>query len=826
MGKRKQVCSAAPAEKKHRLREEMASSSEEERLREQVALLHKENEELTEENDQLRRCLPGAHSYSVSAHDRRAQAEIVLGIVERCDAKISGTAKLCCEVHLLPDVPSEKLELYRSQIALVIADLRRIRKLVADAAALAVRVLESDDAMEFGAELDACVIKLVASEPEETIEELDERVRELNTRPLSTLDASMTPSPPLGSRDANVTAPYTAADIAVDGQHGSAVALPPSFPKDCWQDVLPHLSQHDLINRVSLLGKSFLAATNLLVSTFTAAAPNKMGYNVIEDNTNEQEKAKRREIVEVHVAAAIARFPRLSHFSLRGCGLATLPSSIVERCQVTTTTLDLSQNKGINLPTDIGLLRNLTEIDLFDCASPFSRRREEARETEQIALLPPSLFSHCTKLATVTLAYNFGVLLWRPNAIASLRHSLTVLNVASCGLTSLPNGIFECVLLRELHVSGNRFTNTIAANGIGGIDSRIGQLSMLEHLSAAVCSLTGLPDEIFTECSQIISLDLGSNDFVDLSHGAGSSSSIGDARFDKLEFLVELHLEKCQLGCIPTSVFDCTALRSLDVSGNPLRGHTRGGAATGAAAAADPEAGAGGDAGASVGARSNATFSHLVGRLKELRVLNVEECGLISLPLSLANCKHLEMLNASRNAFISLPLALPMLKQLQDLRLRGNVLRFFPTALGGLSMLEHLDLSDNYIEEETFAGHTDEEERGMEEDGVQALFAAQCAAMVECRSLHRHQQPFAPERTIIAPSRLHRQRTLSCELPHVDAGTAHDFGFPRLSRLNISLNPVVEILGATRGTFAGLMHDLERRGCTIDIAEYTSSGEE
>lgn len=83
--------------------------------------------------------------------------------------------------------------------------------------------------------------------------------------------------------------------------------------------------------------------------------------------------------------------------------------------------------------------------------------------------------------------------------------------------------------------------------------------------------------------------------------------------------------------------------------------------------------------------------------LATLKVLDLHENKLTSLPEDIGKLASLQILNVEKNRLKALPNSIGDLRLLQTLNLKGNCLSEVPSSLGSLSSLRTLDLSDNNI---------------------------------------------------------------------------------------------------------------------------------
>ncbi|XP_059571446.1 E3 ubiquitin-protein ligase LRSAM1 isoform X4 [Alligator mississippiensis] len=82
-----------------------------------------------------------------------------------------------------------------------------------------------------------------------------------------------------------------------------------------------------------------------------------------------------------------------------------------------------------------------------------------------------------------------------------------------------------------------------------------------------------------------------------------------------------------------------------------------------------------------------------------VKVLDLHDNQLTSLPADIGQLTFLQVLNIERNLLKSLPQSIGDLAQLQTLNVKGNKLKELPTTLGGLRSLRTLDVSENHLQE-------------------------------------------------------------------------------------------------------------------------------
>ncbi|KAB5522520.1 hypothetical protein PHYPO_G00160440 [Pangasianodon hypophthalmus] len=131
-----------------------------------------------------------------------------------------------------------------------------------------------------------------------------------------------------------------------------------------------------------------------------------------------------------------------------------------------------------------------------------------------------------------------------------------------------------------------------------------------------------------------------------------------------------LDISNCELSEVPSSVFSmCKVLQKkvLILCGNELK--------------------------------SLVPKSCVISTLATIKVLDLHENKLTSLPDDIGQLSSLQVLNAENNQIKALPASIGDLRNLQTLNMKGNCLRELPSSVGRLCSLRTLDLSENSIRE-------------------------------------------------------------------------------------------------------------------------------
>ena len=222
---------------------------------------------------------------------------------------------------------------------------------------------------------------------------------------------------------------------------------------------------------------------------------------------------------------------------LAGENLTELPAAISRVTQLEVLILGkYDKNKGwlgnqlSELPTEIGQLTNLQQLDLFD---------------NQLTGLPTEI-GQLTSLQQLDLRYN--QLSELPTEIGQLT-SLQQLDLSHNQLNALPVEIGQLTSLRQLDLSHNQLSE---------LPTEIGQLTSLQQLSLSYGKLSELPAEI----GQLTSLQQ-----LSLSYGKLSELP---AEIGQLTSLQQLFLSDNQLNELPAEIGQLTSLQQLSLSHNQL----------------------------------------------------------------------------------------------------------------------------------------------------------------------------------------------------------------------------------------------------------------
>ncbi|XP_033104964.1 plant intracellular Ras-group-related LRR protein 5-like [Anneissia japonica] len=215
-------------------------------------------------------------------------------------------------------------------------------------------------------------------------------------------------------------------------------------------------------------------------------------------------------------------------------------------------TLNLSNNRLVLLPLEIGCLRGLKELFLqYNCLQSL-----------------PETIGYLTNLHELDCKNN--QLHKLPSNLGNLSN-LTVLNVINNQLKALPVSIGKLGKLEELYAHSNKLKGLpeeicnllnltalyVGENQLKNLPARIGQLYCLKELDLSSCSLSSLPDSI-SRCTSLIRVWLSNNRLRVLPDQIG-----------RLHSLKELHVRNNQIEYFPASLATLQ-LYTFSANNNPL----------------------------------------------------------------------------------------------------------------------------------------------------------------------------------------------------------------------------------------------------------------
>ena len=262
-----------------------------------------------------------------------------------------------------------------------------------------------------------------------------------------------------------------------------------------------------------------------------------------------------------------------------------------------------------------------------------------AKDSEKLTELPEAL-GQLTRLQKLNLSRNQLTSL--PESLGRLTQ-LETLNLSRNHLTSLPESLGQLGQLRALHLSDNQLTT---------LGESLGRLANLQTLNLDGNQLTSLPESL-GQLTVLQNLHLSYNQLTALPESLG-----------QLTHLQTLNLSYNQLTSLPESLGQLTRLQTLTVECSKLK-----------------------------------SLPESVGQLVQLKELNLHDSELLSLPVSLANLTRLEtlVLNGSSLVLESESNSLGRMKQLRNLDISGINSWSLPTYLSHLVQLRSLSVSNNQL---------------------------------------------------------------------------------------------------------------------------------
>lgn len=309
--------------------------------------------------------------------------------------------------------------------------------------------------------------------------------------------------------------------------------------------------------------------------------------------------------------------------------------------------LNLTELNLSKLPTGIGQLKNLTDLDL-------TYNDIDDVEFEKISQL--------TKLTKLDMAYN--ELRYLPPSIGKLK-ALNSLNLHSNNLRNIPSEIGNLIKLKKLDLFSN--------DSLHYLPISFSKLQNLVELDLGECGIKEVPEALYA-LRNIQKLDLSDNDNIEIS-----------SKISQLQNLTHLIIYGANLKKLPNAIKTLRNLSILDLSENPgielpeaikyLENLTQ-------LTVTDCEIG---------------RFPLQVTELKNLVFLDLSSNKLDSLPPQIGNLKRLLLLNFSGNSLKWLPNDICELNNLVELDLDSNKLTSLPEEISNLINLTFLDLGNNPV---------------------------------------------------------------------------------------------------------------------------------
>uniref|UniRef100_A0A3B4GD71 Leucine rich repeat containing 7 n=1 Tax=Pundamilia nyererei TaxID=303518 RepID=A0A3B4GD71_9CICH len=266
-----------------------------------------------------------------------------------------------------------------------------------------------------------------------------------------------------------------------------------------------------------------------------------------------------------------------------------------------------------------------------------------------------------------------------PKEIFSFERTLEELYLDANQIEELPKQLFNCQALKKLSMPDNDLSNlptTIASlvnlkeldiskNGIQEFPDNIKCCKGLSVVEASVNPITKLPDG-FTQLLNLTQLFLNDAflEYLPANFGRLSKLRILELRENHLKTIVcSVKMSVFLFACQPEVLEQIHNLKELWLDNNSLQ-----------------------------------TIPGSIGKLRQLRYLDLAKNRIETLDADISGCEALEDLLLSSNMLQHLPDSIGMLKKLTTLKVDDNQLTSLPNTIGSLSLLEELDCSCNELE--------------------------------------------------------------------------------------------------------------------------------
>uniref|UniRef100_A0A8C1WEC6 Leucine-rich repeat-containing protein 7 n=1 Tax=Cyprinus carpio TaxID=7962 RepID=A0A8C1WEC6_CYPCA len=230
-----------------------------------------------------------------------------------------------------------------------------------------------------------------------------------------------------------------------------------------------------------------------------------------------------------------------------------------------------------------------------------------------------------------------------PKEIFSFERTLEELYLDANQIEELPKQLFNCQALKKL---------SMPDNDLSSLPTTIASLVNLKELDISKNGIQEFPDNI--KCCKCLSVvEASVNPIAKLPDG-----------FTQLLNLTQLFLNDAFLEYLPPDVLEqIHSLKELWLDNNSLQ-----------------------------------TIPGSVGKLRQLRYLDLAKNRIESLDADISGCESLEDLLLSSNMLQQLPDSIGKLKKLTTLKVDDNQLTSLPNTIGSLSLLEEFDCSCNELE--------------------------------------------------------------------------------------------------------------------------------
>lgn len=230
------------------------------------------------------------------------------------------------------------------------------------------------------------------------------------------------------------------------------------------------------------------------------------------------------------------------------------PRNILASNHTNTKSLCVQENGWANIPPEIFRMANLQRLvlshnRLTELPNEFAQMTELTElfvSSNCLTRFPTELFMSMPHLTRIFIGGNLFT--DPPTNIDHLSH-LTCLSLDNCGLTQLPDQLWNLTNLTRLDLSHNP---------IGALSPKIGQLVNLENLSCANCNLRELPVEI-NLLPALNQLYISNNDLTEFPPG-----------FFDIRRKIFLHFRNNKFTQLPLELAELSWGSQWDYTGNPV----------------------------------------------------------------------------------------------------------------------------------------------------------------------------------------------------------------------------------------------------------------
>ncbi|PWZ57041.1 Plant intracellular Ras-group-related LRR protein 7 [Zea mays] len=244
-------------------------------------------------------------------------------------------------------------------------------------------------------------------------------------------------------------------------------------------------------------------------------------------------------------ASRVTRWRSTGIVALRDARLKEVPNEVLQVGN-SLRTLDLTNNKLVEIPQEIGTLANMQRlvlagnlIEIIPANIGYLQNLKILTlDRNRISILPEELGS-LSNLQQLSVPQNF--LLCLPKSIGDLRN-MSVLNVSDNKLKELPESIGGCSSLEEFQANASPTSGTdleakYSGNAIEDVPASICNLVCLKSLSLNGNKIRQLPQNLLKDCTALQSLSLHDNpitmDQFQQMDGFGEFEARRRKKFDK-----------------------------------------------------------------------------------------------------------------------------------------------------------------------------------------------------------------------------------------------------------------------------------------------------